>query len=106
MCFMLGESQEKHRKKCLGLVQIPTDAARQLHIFRHDRDTFGMDRAQVGVLEQRNQIRFRRLLKSQDGGTLKTEVVLEVLSDLAHQTLERESAKQEIRALLVFADLS
>ena len=82
------------------------DATSQLHISGHDRHTLGVDGAQVGVLEQRHQVRLSSLLKSHDGRTLETEIVLEVLRHLTHQSLEGELADQQLRALLILADLT
>ena len=35
---------------------LATDAAGELDVLRHDGDALGMDRAQVGVLEEANQV--------------------------------------------------
>jgi hypothetical protein len=45
------------------LSTLSTDAAGQLDVLRHDRDALGVDRAQVGVLEEANQVRLRGLLE-------------------------------------------
>ena len=82
------------------------DAARELDVLRHDRHALGVDCAQVGVLEQCHEVRLRRLLQSHEGMRLEAPVVLEVLGDLTHEALEGELADQEIRALLVLADLA
>ena len=65
-----------------------------------------MDGAQVSILEQRHQVRLSSLLKSHDGRTLETEIVLEVLRHLTHQSLEGELADQQLSALLILADLT
>ena len=65
-----------------------------------------MDGAQVGVLEEGDQVGLGCLLKSQDSGALEAEVVLEILSDFADQALEGELADEELSALLVLADLA
>lgn len=41
-----------------------------------------MDGAQVGVLEERDEVRLDGLLQGTDGGGLEAEVGLEVLGDL------------------------
>lgn len=56
-------------KSCLRT--FTTDAASQLDVLRHDGDTLGVDGAQVGVLEEANQVCFGRLLESHDGGALE-----------------------------------
>ena len=51
--------------------------------YRLDSDTLGVDGAEVGVLEEGDEVRLDRLLERADGGALETEVGLEVLSDFA-----------------------
>ena len=65
-----------------------------------------MDGAQVGVLEEADQVSFAGLLQSHDGGRLEAQVGLEVLGDLTHQALEGQLADEELSALLVTADLA
>lgn len=52
------------------------------------------------------QVSLRRLLKSEDGCALEAEVGLEVLCNLTHQALEGKFADEELRRLLVTADLA
>ncbi len=42
----------------MDLGTLSADTARQLDVLGHDRDTLGMDGAQVGVLEQGRKIGF------------------------------------------------
>lgn len=65
-----------------------------------------MDGAQVGVLEEGDEVGLDGLLKSTDGGRLEAEIGLEVLSDLTNQTLEGELADQKLGGLLVATDLT
>ena len=65
-----------------------------------------MDGAQVGVLEQGDEVSLDGLLESTDGGGLEAEVRLEVLSDFTDETLEGQLADQELSALLVTTDLT
>ena len=46
--------------------KVSVHAAGQLDVLGHDGDTLGVDGAQVGVLEQADQVGFRGLLESQD----------------------------------------
>jgi histone H3 len=62
--------------------------------------------AQVGVLEQRDQVSLNGLLQSTDGRRLEAEVRLEVLSNFTNQTLERQLADQKLGRLLVPTDLT
>jgi hypothetical protein len=88
------------------LSTLATDAAGQLDVLGHNGNTFGVDGAQVGVLEQTHQVGLRRLLQGQHSGALEAQVGLEVLGDLAHQTLEGQLADQELGGFLVLADLA
>uniref|UniRef100_A0A8D3DG34 Si:ch211-113a14.27 n=1 Tax=Scophthalmus maximus TaxID=52904 RepID=A0A8D3DG34_SCOMX len=87
------------------LRSLPADAAGQLDVFGHDGDPLGVDGAQVGVLEQADQVSLAGLLQSHDGGALEAQVGLEVLGDLSHQALEGQLADQQLGGLLVAADL-
>lgn len=49
-----------------------------------DGDTLGMDGAEVGVLEERDEVGLDRLLQGTDGRGLEAEVGLEVLGDLTN----------------------
>ena len=88
-----------------GLLLV-TDTASQLHVSGHDGHTLGVDGAQVGVLEQRDQVRLGGLLQSHHSGSLETEIVLEVLRHLTDQSLEGQLADQQLRALLILADFT
>ncbi|OEL31418.1 histone H3.2, partial [Dichanthelium oligosanthes] len=71
-----------------------------LDVLGHDGDVLGVDGAEVGVLEEPDEVGLGRLLQCGDGGALEAEVGLEVLRDLPHQALERQLADQRLRALL------
>ena len=65
-----------------------------------DGDTLGVDGSQVGVLKEGDEVSLGGLLKSTDGGGLETEIGLEVLGNLADETLEGELADQKLSGLL------
>jgi len=46
---------------------LATDATRELDVLGHDSHTLGVDRAEVGVLEQTDQVGFAGLLERQNG---------------------------------------
>jgi len=73
---------------------------------RTNGDTLGVDGAQVGVLEERDEVSLNGLLKSTDGRALEAEVGLEVLSNLTDKTLEWQLADEELGRLLVTTDLT
>jgi hypothetical protein len=92
------------RKDHLGA--LPTETASQLDVLGLDGDTLGVDGAQVGILEEGDEVGLDGLLEGTDGGRLEAEVRLEVLGDLTNETLEGELADQELSGLLVPTDLT
>ena len=88
-----------------NLRALSADAAGELNVLGHDGDTLGMDGAQVGVFEESNEVGLGSLLKGEDGRSLESEITLEVLCDLAHETLEGKLADEQVRRLLVATDL-
>ncbi len=83
-----------------------TNAASELDVLGHDGDALGVDGAEIGVLEQADEVGLRGLLEGHDGRGLEPQIGLEVLSDLTDQTLEWQLADEQLRALLVAADLT
>jgi len=88
------------------LSSFSSDTTGQLDILRHDRHTLGVDGTQVGILEQTHQIGLGGFLEGQDGGSLESEIALEILGDLSHETLEGKLSDQKIGALLVPTDFA
>ena len=72
----------------------------------HDCDALGVDGAQVCVLKETGQVGLRRLLQGVNGHAAKAQVDHEVLRNLADEALERELADEEVRRLLILADLA
>jgi len=96
----------RHRARAGRLRALATDAARQLDVLGLDRHALGVDRREVGVLEEADQVRLGGLLQGEDGRALETQVRLELLRDLADEALEGQLADEELRRLLVAADLA
>ena len=92
---MLAALEEPVRIERLGA--LAADAPGKVHVLGHDGDALGVDGAQVGVLEEANQVGLRGLLKRDDRRRLEAEVGLEVLRNLADEALERQLADQELR---------
>ena len=88
------------------LSTLATDAAGELDVLGHDGDALGVDGAQVGVLEEADQVGLGSLLQGQDGRALEAQVGLEVLGDLTDQALEGKLADEQLGGLLVLADLA
>ena len=83
-----------------------TDSAGQLDVLGHDGDALGVDGAEVGILEESDQVGLGRLLQSHDGGALEAEIGLEVLGNLADETLKGELADEKLGRLLITPDLT
>src|SRR6202142_204727 len=81
VCLVVGA-------EVLRLSTLATDATGQLDVLWHDRHTLGVDGAQVGVLEETDEVGLARLLQGHNGGDLEAQVGLEVLRDVADETLE------------------
>ena len=88
------------------LSTLSTDTAGQLDVLGHDGHTLGVDGAQVGVLEETDQVGLASLLQGHDGGALEAQIGLEVLGDLTDQALEGQLADQQLGGFLVATDLT
>ena len=66
------------------LSALASDTSSQLDVLWHDSDSLGVDGAQVGVLEETDQVGLAGLLKSSNSRALESQVSLEVLGDLAN----------------------
>jgi len=97
--------QYRHRTSS-KLGALSTNAAGKLDVFRHDRHALGVNGTQVGVLEETNEVSLRSLLKGKDSRSLEAKVALEVLCNLANEALEGKLADEQVRGLLVSADLA
>ena len=95
--------QKKSRR---DLRSFSSDSSSELDVLGHDGDSLGVDGAQVGVLEEADEVGFGGFLESQDSGALESKVSLVVLSQLSHQSLEGELSDEELSRLLVSSDLS
>jgi len=90
----------------VGLSPLSTNPPGELDVLGHDGDTLGVDGAQVGVLEQPDQVSLAGFLKSSNSGRLEPEIGFEILSDFPHQTLEGQLPDEKLSGLLVSSDLS
>ena len=88
------------------LSTLTANTAGKLDVLGHDGHTLGVDGAQVGVLEQTDEVCLASLLEGHDGGALEAQIGLEVLSDFTDQTLEGQLADEKFGALLVTTDLT
>ena len=107
VCFCSGANGHKQQVVVyFASGALSADTARELEVLGCDGDALGVDGGQIGVLEQPNQIGLTRALQRHDGVRLELQVRLEVLRHLPHQALERKLAAEQLRPLLVAADLA
>ena len=59
--------------------------------YRLDGDALGVDGAEVGILEEGDEVRLDGLLEGTDGGRLEAEIRLEVLGNLTNLCCSRVS---------------
>jgi len=93
-------------ERCQRLRALTTEAASQLDVLGLDGNTLGMDGAEVGVFEERDEVSLNGLLERTNGGALEAEVGLEVLCDFTDQALEGELADEKLGRLLVATNLT
>jgi len=89
-----------------SLRALTTEAAGKLNVLRLDGDTLGVDGAEVGIFEERDEIGFDGLLERTDGRALEAEVGFEILRDFTDKTLEGQLSDQKFGRLLVTTNLT
>ena len=99
LCVLLSQ-------KAPNLRTLPTDAACQLDVLGHDRDTLVVNSTPIRVLKENHQVGFSSQLKRKDIQSLEFQVSIEVLGNLPDQTLEWELADEKFRQLWVATDLA
>ena len=104
--FRFGFWFHANRGAVGALAALSTNATGQLNVLGHDRHTLGVNGTQVRVFKETNEVSFRSFLQGKDGRSLETQITLEVLRNLTHQTLERQLADEQIGGLLVATDLT
>ena len=90
----------------VSLRSLASQSSGQLDVLLLDGDSLGVDGTQVGVLKQGDQVGLNGLLQSTNGRGLESQVGLEILGNLSHQSLERQLSDQELSRLLESSDLS
>lgn len=89
-----------------SLRSLSAQSSCELHILWLDSDTSSVDRTQVGVLEERDEVSLNGLLESTDGRGLESKVTLEVLCNFSDESLERQLSDEKLSRLLVSSNLS
>ena len=85
---------------------LASDPSCELEVLGHDGHSLGVDGAEVGVLEESDEVSFGSLLEGQNGGGLESQVLFELLGDFSDESLERKLSQQQVGGLLVFSDFS
>ena len=101
MCTFVRQLTITHISDALA-----AQATGKVQVARHDRHTAAVDRAKVGVAKQTNKVRLSGFLDGKHGSALEAQLFFAARRDLAHQTLERRLAQQQVGALLVATDLA
>ena len=65
-----------------------------------------MNGAQVGILEETDEVGLAGLLQSHHGRALEAKIGLKILSDFPDETLERKLADEKFGGFLVAANLA
>lgn len=80
--------------------------ARQHHVLWHNGNALCVNAAEIRVLKQSHEVCLCCLLKRGDRRRLETQIGLEILRNLAHKSLKRQFADQQIGAFLKLANLA
>jgi len=99
-------SRRWSRKRESRLRSLTTEATSQLDVLALDGNSLGVNCAQVGVLEEGDEVGLNGFLESTDGGRLESQIGLEVLGDFTNKTLEGEFSDEKLSGLLVATDLT
>ena len=87
------------------LCPLASNTASQLDVLGHDSDALGMDRTQVGIFKEADQVCLGCLLQGHHSRGLEPQVSLEVLGYFTNEPLEGKLTDEELGALLVPPDL-
>lgn len=88
---------------CFLSCMLPSDASCQLQITNPNCDPFGMQRTQICVFKQRNQIGLCRFLSTTNCCALESQSRVKTLSNLTYQSSKSQLWKQQVGTLLVLA---
>ena len=88
------------------LEALSADAPCELHVFFHDGDSIGVNRAEVGVLEETGQVALCSFLEGEKGVGLEAELSIDAVADGSDEPLERSLGEEEFGGLLVLLDLA
>ena len=75
---------------------VSSDSLGELKVFGHDGNSLGMDSAEIGVFEQRDQVCFSGFLEGEHGLGLESNLLLELQGDFFDHSLEGQFSNQEL----------
>ena len=87
------------------VVGLTSDSSGELHVLLHDGHSLGVDAAQVGILENSDQVSLGGFLESDESLSLASKGVIDLHADGSDDSLEGGSWKEEVGRLLVSLDL-
>ena len=90
----------------MSLGALSTDAAGELDVLGHDGDALGVDGAEVGVLEDADDVGLGGFLEGQKGLRLEPELMIHIGGDSPDQTLEGRLREEHVDRLLIPLDLT
>ena len=88
------------------LEALPADAPRELHVLLHDGDSVGVNRAEIGVLEESGQVTLGGFLEGEESVGLEAELTINAVADGSHEPLEGGLGEKELSGLLILLDLT
>ena len=83
----------------IGLLRsesVSSDSLGKLEISGHDGNSLGVDGAEVGVLEEGDEVGLGGFLEGEHGGALESEFLLELVGDFSYESLEGEFSDEEV----------
>jgi len=100
---MEGRFIKKH-KLLIKSESVSSNSLGELEVSGHDGDSLGVDGAEVGVLEEGDQVSFGGFLEGQDGGGLESEFLFPLVGDFSDHSLEGQLSDEQVSGLLVLSD--
>ena len=88
------------------MIGVTSDPSGQEHVLLHESHPLCMECAKIGIFEDACEVRFGGLLQSDESLGLEPEIMVDVVADGSHESLEGCSRKHEVGGLLVLFDLT
>ena len=85
---------------------LSSDSSGQVQVLLHNGRSVGVNRAKVSVLEESHEVSLSSLLDGKQGLRLESELAVNALTDVSHQSLEGGLEEEHSSLFLVALDLS